>query len=173
MGSISFQVTSIYRLGYKDLKKLQEEFALLMKEPPKVRVSGPSAGCTPGNCCECLLKFRPFVPLRYLQFLRIVRFTSQQRYNTHHIVIIRWAQKTPFLHFCESFRRLATSRFHRFSDVDTVFYLSVTDSRERNSLFVFLNTCSIIFRFPISTLVFALSVRFWNAPRFEYVPNGV
>ena len=54
-----------------------------------------------------------FVPLRYLQFLRIVRFTS------------RWAQKTPFLHFCESFRRLATSRFHRFSDVDTVFYLSI------------------------------------------------
>ena len=45
--------------------------------------------------------------------------------NTHHIVIIRWAQKTPFLHFCESFRRLATSRFHRFSDVDTVFYLSI------------------------------------------------
>ena len=45
--------------------------------------------------------------------------------HTHHIFIIRWAQKTPFLHFCESFRRLATSRFHRFSDVDTVFYLSI------------------------------------------------
>ena len=44
---------------------------------------------------------------------------------THHIVIIRWDQKTPFLHFRESFLRLAASRFHRFSDVDTVLYLSL------------------------------------------------
>ena len=45
-------------------------------------------------------------------------FTPTQKFVFH-------IASPPHFHFRESFLRLAASRFHRFSDVDTVFYLSI------------------------------------------------
>mgnify|MGYP001295040552 CR=1 FL=1 len=84
-----------------------------------------------------------FVSLRYLQFLRIVRFTSQQssfyrRAIIHYAVtqtlyfVVPILELLPSMGVTSSFStlrvflwRLAVSRFHSFSDVDTVFYLSI------------------------------------------------
>ena len=45
-------------------------------------------------------------------------------HRRYYLQTTKTLRQTPFLHFHEPFLRLAASSFHRFSDVDTVFYLS-------------------------------------------------
>ena len=88
-----------------------------------------------------------------------------------------------FFHFRESFLRLAASRVHRFSDVDTVFYLSIysiwkqtsklPDAIELNSHWKTTSQTTCLVRFvvlcsPTSSLGWR-----WSLPRLKTFCSGI